>query len=55
MVKLNREVVVLDQAYRPPEGSPLLCKVSMIKDQAFIPDLELVEHLLVSELGINQD
>ena len=55
MVKLNREVVVLDQAYRPPEGSPLLCKVSMIKDQALIPDLELVEHKLVSELGINQD
>ena len=51
MVKLNREVVVLDETYRVPPDAPLVCQIIMIKDHALIPDLEIVEQKIVAELG----
>jgi hypothetical protein len=53
MVKLNREVVVLDQSYHVPEDVPLICQIIMIKEHALIPDLEAVEAKIVAEMGIN--
>jgi hypothetical protein len=52
MVKLNREVVVLDESYSAPADAPVVCQIIMIKDHALIPDLEMVERK-VTELGIN--
>jgi len=52
MVKLNREVVVLDESYRVPDDVPVVCQIIMIKDHALIPDLEWVERNIVAELGI---
>ena len=43
MVRVNREVVVPDESYRPPADVPIICRISMLKDQALIPDLELLE------------
>lgn len=53
MVKLNREVVVLDESYHVPDDAPLVCQIVMIKDHALIPDLEIVEQNIVAELGIS--
>jgi hypothetical protein len=54
MVKVNREVVVLDSAYQVPANSPVLCRISMLKEQALIPDLEAIERLIVAELAANR-
>jgi chemosensory pili system protein ChpC len=51
MVKVNREVVVLDEAYRAPDDAPLICQINMLKERALIPDLELVEQKIVAELN----
>jgi len=48
MVKVNREVVDLDESYSPPEGVPLICRISMLKEQALIPDLEVIEQQVAS-------
>jgi chemosensory pili system protein ChpC len=50
MVKVNREVVDLDESFIIPEGVPLICRISMLKEQALIPDLEAVERHLAAEL-----
>jgi len=54
MVKLNREVVVYDESYRVPEHAPYICRISMLKEYALIPDLELVEQRLAAELTATQ-
>jgi hypothetical protein len=51
MVKVNREVVVLDNAYKPPASAPILCRISMLKEQALIPDLEAIEQRIAAELA----
>jgi chemosensory pili system protein ChpC len=51
MIKLNREVVVLDESYRVAEDAPLICQISMLRDHALIPDLESVEQKIVAELS----
>jgi chemosensory pili system protein ChpC len=51
MVKVNREVVVLDEAYRAPADAPLICQINMLKERALIPDLELVEQKIVAEMN----
>jgi chemosensory pili system protein ChpC len=50
MVKVNREVIVLDDAYRVAADAPVICQISMLKEHALIPDLEAVEQRLVAEL-----
>jgi chemosensory pili system protein ChpC len=50
MIKLNREVVVLDDSYRVADGAPLICQISMLKDHALVPDLESVEQKIAAAL-----
>lgn len=50
MVKVNREVVVLDSTYQIPSNAPILCRISMLKEQALIPDLEAIEQRIGAEL-----
>lgn len=54
MVKVNREVVVLDSTYQVPPNAPILCRISMLKEQALIPDLEAIEQRITAELGANR-
>jgi chemosensory pili system protein ChpC len=54
MVKVNREVVVLDSAYQVPPHAPVLCRISMLKEQALIPDLEAIEQRIAAELVANR-
>lgn len=51
MVKVNREVVVLDSDYQVPPNAPILCRISMLKEQALIPDLEVIEQRIAAELS----
>jgi len=51
MVRVSREVLETDPAYKPPADAPLICKVSMLHEQALIPDLELVEQRLADLLA----
>jgi chemosensory pili system protein ChpC len=51
MVKVNREVVVLDTTYQAPPGAPIMCRISMLKEQALIPDLEAIEQRIGAELA----
>lgn len=51
MVKINREVVVLDHEYKIPNQAPVICQISMLKEHALIPDLEAIEARLSSELA----
>jgi len=51
MVKVNREVLVLDDNYRVPEGVPIICQIGLLRERALIPDLEAVEHRIVTELA----
>jgi len=54
MVKLNREVVVLDESYHITDGAPLICQIIMLKERALIPDLAAVEQKIVAELAIHK-
>ena len=54
MVKVNREVVVLDSAYQVPPNAPILCRISMPKEQALIPDLEVIEQRIAAELAVGR-
>jgi chemosensory pili system protein ChpC len=51
MVKVNREVVVLDTTYQVPPNAPILCRISMLKEQALIPDLEAIEQRIGAALA----
>ena len=51
MVKVNREVVVLDTNYQVPPNAPVLCRISMLKEQALIPDLEAIEQRICAALA----
>jgi chemosensory pili system protein ChpC len=50
LVRVNREVLKLDQADGDwPDDAPVLCRVKMINEYPLIPDLEKLEHMIVSE------
>jgi len=51
MVKVNREVVVLDETYTPSPDVPLICRINMLKEFAMVPDLEMIEQKLAAELS----
>lgn len=51
MVKVNREVVVLDDGYKTPAHAPIICRINMLKERALIPDLEAIEAQISTELG----
>jgi len=43
IVRVNREVILQDLSYAPDDADPILCRVRMINETAFIPDLEKIE------------
>ena len=51
MVRINEQVIKLDEDYQVKDGSPVICRVRMINEYALIPDLEVLEALLQRQLG----
>lgn len=49
MVRVSREVMELDQSYKAPESSAIICRVQLLQEQALIPDLELIEQSLLQK------
>ena len=50
MVRVSRDVLEADPAYKPPADAPLICRVQIMQEQALIPDLEAIERQLGSAL-----
>lgn len=46
LVRVNRDVLTLDDETPPPFGQPILCRVRMIHEFPLIPDLEQIEQRL---------
>lgn len=49
LVRVNREVLVAANDRPLPEGTPVLCRVKMINEYPFIPDLEKLETMLSAQ------
>lgn len=43
MVRVNSEVVQLDNQYQAADGAPVICQIMMLSEHALIPDLEALE------------
>jgi chemosensory pili system protein ChpC len=50
LVRVNRDVLKLEAKDGWPEGSPVLCRVRMINEFPMIPNLELLEKMLATEM-----
>lgn len=50
MVRISREVLELDKTYTPPADAPLISRVSLLHEQALIPDLDMIEQQLLEAL-----
>lgn len=46
LVRVNRDVLTLDQETPLPPGQPMLCRVRMIHEYPLVPDLEKIEDRL---------
>jgi chemosensory pili system protein ChpC len=53
MVRVSSEVLKVDQGYKPPSESPIICRVHLLQEQALIPDLELIEQRLSAALAVS--
>ncbi len=51
MVRVNSEVVQLDQDYRAAEDAPVICRINMLSEHALIPDLEMLEARITAALA----
>ncbi len=49
LVRVNREVLKLDSTEGWPEDAPVLCRVKMINEYPLVPDLEVLEGMIVEE------
>lgn len=46
LVRVNREVIRLDDRHAWPADGPVVCQIRMINEYPLIPDLERIEELL---------
>jgi chemosensory pili system protein ChpC len=49
LVRVNRDVLKLEETEGWPEDAPVLCRVKMINEFPLIPDLEKLELMLATE------
>ena len=49
LVRVNRDVLELNETEGWPDGAPVLCRVKMINEFPLIPDLEKLELMLAQE------
>ena len=52
LVRVNAEVIRPDPAYAVPENDPVVCRVSMLNETPWIPDLERIEILIADETTV---
>lgn len=50
LVRVNRDVLRLDEATGWPDGAPVLCRVKMINEYPLVPNLERLEAMISEEL-----
>jgi chemosensory pili system protein ChpC len=50
LVRVNREVMKLDERQAWPPGGPVVCQIRMINEYPLIPDLERIEAMLHESL-----
>jgi chemosensory pili system protein ChpC len=50
LVRVNRDVMRLDERQAWPADGPVICQIRMINEYPLIPDLERVEELLQGQL-----
>jgi len=51
LVRVNRDVLKLDDAKNWPEDAPVLCRVRMINEFPLIPNLEQLEEMIAAEVN----
>ena len=49
LVRVNADVIRPDPAYAVPENDPVICRVRMLNETPWIPDLERLETLIADE------
>jgi len=54
LVRVNRDVMELDDQHAWPEDGPVICQVRMINEYPLIPDLERVEEMVQACLSASR-
>lgn len=49
LVRVNKDVLKLDESEGWPDGAPVLCRVKMINEFPLIPNLEALEGMIAAE------
>lgn len=52
LVRVNAEVIRPDPAYAVPESDPVICRVRMLNETPWIPDLDRLEILIADETTV---
>jgi chemosensory pili system protein ChpC len=52
LVRVSAEVIRPDPAYVVPEGDPVVCRVRMLNETPWIPDLDRLEVLIADETTV---
>ena len=52
LVRVNAEVIRPDSAYAVPESDPVICRVRMLNETPWIPDLDRLEILIADETTV---
>jgi chemosensory pili system protein ChpC len=55
LVRVNRDVLQPAARQAWPENGPVICQVRMINEYPLIPDLEVIEDLIVEALGPREE
>lgn len=55
MVRINSEVVQLDESYTAPADVPIICQILMLNEHALIPDLEALEARINAAVPVSID
>ena len=52
LVRVNADVIQPDPGYAVPEGDPVICRVRMLNETPWIPDLDRLEILIADETSV---
>jgi chemosensory pili system protein ChpC len=51
LVRVNRDVMELDDKHAWPEDGPVICQIRMINEYPLVPDIEKLETMIQNYLG----
>jgi hypothetical protein len=52
LVRVSADVIRPDAGYAVPESDPVLCRVRMLNEAPWIPDLERIEVMIADETSV---